>query len=163
MAAHLIELVSPEATAEAGRALGAVVRAGDLIGLIGNLGAGKTLFVQAFARGLGVPESVAVVSPTFTLVNEYDGGRARLYHADLYRIEREVELDEIGLDEMCRRGDGVVVIEWADRFSVLPGDHLAIQLDIAGDTSRAMRVSAGGAASAALLDRWLGSAGTSVS
>ena len=156
MAARVTELVSAEATADAGRALGQVLAAGDLVGLVGDLGAGKTLFVQALARGLGVPDDVAVVSPTFTLVNEYDGGRARLYHADLYRIEREIELEEIGLDEACRRGEGVVVVEWSDRFAVLPRDHLRIHIDITGDTSRTMRVEAGGDDSRALLERWLG-------
>lgn len=154
MAGLVSPLASPSHTSAAGEALGRAVVAGDLIGLTGNLGAGKTLLTQALARGLGVPASVAVVSPTFTLINEYDGARLRLYHADLYRIEQERELEELGLDEMCRRGDGVVVIEWADRFPVLPPDHLELRLELAGDLERTLHIRAGGPRSRALLDRW---------
>lgn len=132
-----------------------MVGAGDLIGLVGDLGAGKTLLVQALARGLGLPTTAAVVSPTFTLVNEYEGGRAPLYHADLYRLEKERELDELGLDEMCREGHGVVVIEWSDRFPVLPRDHLSVHIDIVGDHGRVLHVRTHGKRSDALLAAWL--------
>ncbi len=145
---------SPEATEAAGAALGAVVRAGDLIGLVGDLGAGKTLLVQGMARGLGVPPAVRVTSPTFTLVNEYRGGSVPLCHADLYRIEKERELDELGLDELCRLGRYVVVVEWSDRFPVLPRDHLSIRLEVVGDHERRVTVAGRGARSAELLVAW---------
>lgn len=153
---HVFEVGGPEETRRLGEALGRAASPGDLIGLVGDLGAGKTLLVQAVARGLAVPADVPVVSPTFTLVNEYEGGRAPLYHADLYRIERERELDELGLDEMCRLGEGVVVIEWSDRFDVLPRDHVGVRFEVTGDSTRRLVVSAGGARSSALLAAWLG-------
>src|SRR5262245_45066231 len=96
-----------------GEALGrAVLAAGGVatIALLGPLGAGKTCLVQGLARGLGVPDDRRVGSPTFTLVNEH-AGAVTLYHADLYRIEREEELAEIGLEEYLAQR-AVVVIEW---------------------------------------------------
>jgi tRNA threonylcarbamoyladenosine biosynthesis protein TsaE len=145
---------SPEETERAGAALGRCVEAGDVIGLIGDLGAGKTLLVQGIARGLGVPPDIRVTSPTFTIVNEYHGGRLILYHADLYRIERFRELEEIGLDEICRRGEGVVCVEWSDRFDVLGRDVLHIGLRVRGDQERRLEFQGTGARSRALADRW---------
>ncbi|WP_428261870.1 tRNA (adenosine(37)-N6)-threonylcarbamoyltransferase complex ATPase subunit type 1 TsaE [Haliangium sp.] len=131
---------TPEATAELAGRLAELLQPGDLIGLIGELGAGKTLLVQALARGLRIPPEVRVTSPTFTLINEYHGGAVSLYHVDLYRIDRARDLDELGLDEICRRADGVVCVEWCDRYPVLGRDFLEIRLDIAG--AHARRVSA---------------------
>jgi tRNA threonylcarbamoyladenosine biosynthesis protein TsaE len=123
---------SPDQTEHAGATLGRCLEPGDVIGLIGDLGAGKTLLVQGVARGLGVPPDVRVTSPTFTIINEYHGGRLSLYHADLYRIEQARELEEIGLDDICRRADGVVCVEWSDRFDVLGRDVLHIRLQVSG-------------------------------
>ncbi len=142
-----------QVTERVGNALGRVVTPGTVIGLIGDLGAGKTLFVQGMARGCDVPADLRVVSPTFTLINEYPGGRLTVYHADLYRLEREQELDEIGLDEVMR-GDGVVAIEWADRFDVLPRDSLRISIVVDSATDRAFEATAGGPDSQAVLDAW---------
>lgn len=114
--ARRIEAATPEDTFAAGEALARELGAGDVVGLVGELGAGKTVFIQGLARGLGVPPEVPVTSPTFTLVNEYRGGRLPLFHVDLYRLEREDELEDVGLDELYRRGDGVVAVEWFDRF-----------------------------------------------
>ncbi len=147
-------LDSPAATLAAGRRLGRAARAGDLIGLVGDLGAGKTLLVQGVATGLDLPPEVRVTSPTFTLINEYRGGRLTLFHADLYRIEKARELDEIGLDEIARRGDGLVMVEWCDRFPVLGGDHLEVRLEVTGDQQRALTAIARGPRSAELLQRW---------
>ncbi len=144
---------TPDQTADAGAALGAVARSGTVIGLVGELGAGKTLFVQGLARGLGVPAQTRVVSPTFTLINVYSGGRLPLHHADLYRLEREVELDEIGLDE-AMRGDGVVAVEWADRFEVLPADALRIGIRADSETDRTIEAAASGPDSEAVLVAW---------
>lgn len=144
---------TPDQTADAGAALGAVVRPGTVIGLVGDLGAGKTLFVQGLARGIGVPGQTRVVSPTFALINVYPGGRLPLHHADLYRLEREVELDEIGLDEVMR-GDGVVAVEWADRFDVLPADALHVSIRVDSETERTIEAAASGPASEAVLAAW---------
>jgi tRNA threonylcarbamoyladenosine biosynthesis protein TsaE len=146
-------LTSPAETAAAGAALGACLAAGDAIGLIGDLGAGKTHFVQGLARGLGLPDDSPVTSPTFTLINEYRGGRLVLFHADLYRIERARELDQLGFDELVG-GAGVLAIEWSDRFAVLPGDHLRIELVVTGETERRLTAAAGGPRSERLLAAW---------
>ncbi|HKH74957.1 MAG TPA: tRNA (adenosine(37)-N6)-threonylcarbamoyltransferase complex ATPase subunit type 1 TsaE [Vicinamibacterales bacterium] len=124
---------SEEETAGVARELASALKAGDVILLSGNLGAGKTAFVRGLASGLGIdPEEVS--SPTFTLVHEYRGGRLTLYHADLYRLER-IATEDIGLEEMGI-ADGVLAIEWPDRLAhAMPGAR-EIQIEIVGDTSR---------------------------
>jgi len=144
---------TPEATEAAARALAPLLRPGDVIGLSGELGAGKTRFVQGLARGLDLPDSVRVTSPTFTIVNQHRGGRLPLHHVDLYRIERERELDEIGLDDLFR-GDGVVAVEWCDRFPVLPADHLEVRLTVTGDQTRALDAEGRGARARQLAAEW---------
>jgi tRNA threonylcarbamoyladenosine biosynthesis protein TsaE len=105
---------SEDETAAMARELAAELKAGDVLLLSGQLGAGKTAFVRGLAEGLGVdPEEVS--SPTFTLVHEYRGGRLALYHADLYRLEN-VATEELGLEEMGV-SDGVLAIEWPDRLA----------------------------------------------
>jgi tRNA threonylcarbamoyladenosine biosynthesis protein TsaE len=145
---------SPDDTQRAGAALARCLRPGDLLGLVGDLGAGKTLMIQGIARGLAVPPEMRVTSPTFTLVNEYHGGSIPLYHADLYRIERAAELDELGLDEICRRGDGVVCVEWCDRFPVLGRDYLEIRFEVSGASERRLSATGHGARSRAVLADW---------
>lgn len=127
-----LALPDAEATRRAGEALGGVLAAGDAVALIGDLGAGKTTLVQAVARGAGVPGPVT--SPTFTLVNLYDGGRVAIAHVDLYRIERARELDELGLEELF--GPRAVLVEWADRFPVMPADHVRVELTDEGEGRR---------------------------
>ena len=144
---------SPEQTDRAARALGQLVQAGDAIGLVGELGAGKTRFVAGLAAGLGLPAHVRVTSPTFTILNQLRGGRLPLYHADLYRIASAAELDHIGFDELWG-GDGVVAIEWCDRFPILPADHLIVQLRIVGDDERALDAEGHGARSRHLAAAW---------
>ncbi len=114
-----------EATARAAQALATAVRGGDAIALCGDLGAGKTTFTASLVAALGGPPAQ---SPTFSLVNEYAGGRLVVWHADLYRIDREAELPELGLDELFGDPRGIVVVEWADKFDVMPRDHLRIDL-----------------------------------
>jgi len=145
-----IHLADEAATRAAGAALGGVLRAGDAVALVGDLGAGKTTFVQGVAAGAGV--SAPVTSPSFALIQEYPA-RVPLVHADLYRIDRARELDEIGLDEHVRAGAAAVLVEWADRFPVLPRDHLRIALTIAGD-GRGLVADAGGPRAQALLAAW---------
>lgn len=146
----MIALADAAATARAGRALAAWVAAGDAIGLVGELGAGKTALVTAFVAALGVPE--AATSPTFTLVNEYRGGRLPVWHADLYRLERARDLDELGLDELFERG-GVVLVEWADRFPILPRDHLIVRLAHV-EVGRTLAIEPHGPRAAALAAAW---------
>ena len=107
---------SPQETFELGRQFAAELRRGDVLALAGDLGAGKTQFSKGLAAGLGV--EAEVTSPTFTLIHEYPGGRLPLFHIDLYRLEEEDEVLGIGLDEYLD-GDGVTVIEWADKFAAL--------------------------------------------
>lgn len=109
---------SPEETFELARAFAAKLKKGDVLSLTGELGAGKTRFVQGLAAGLGVPSGTYVRSPSFVLMNEYTGGRLPLYHFDFYRLLSAGELADLGLDEYFY-GDGVTAVEWADRF---PGE-----------------------------------------
>ena len=114
-------------TAELARRLAGVLRPGTVICLDGDLGAGKTLFVQNLAAGLGVQGEVT--SPTFNLMNVYEDGRLPLVHFDLYRLEQEYELDEIGFYDYVENPDGLVLIEWAEKFpECLPEDHIALEI-----------------------------------
>jgi tRNA threonylcarbamoyl adenosine modification protein YjeE len=113
------------ATRAAGAALARALRGGEAIALVGELGAGKTTFVAGLVAALGGPTAH---SPTFALVHEYAGGRLAVWHVDLYRIQRAAELPELGLDELIGDPRGVVIVEWADRFDVMPPDHLRIEL-----------------------------------
>jgi tRNA threonylcarbamoyladenosine biosynthesis protein TsaE len=107
---------SPAETFAHGRALATTLRAGDVVALDGDLGAGKTHFVKGIAAGLGCEGDVT--SPTFTLVHEYTGGRLPLFHFDFYRLESEDEVLRIGLDDYLGAG-GALVIEWAGKFPAL--------------------------------------------
>jgi tRNA threonylcarbamoyladenosine biosynthesis protein TsaE len=124
---------SEKDTSAAGERLAGVLEAGDVVLLFGELGAGKTAFVRGLAQGLGAPPD-DVSSPTFTLVQEYRGGRLPLYHVDLYRLE-PAEIADLGLDELIE-GDGVVAIEWADRWRDRPHDAIEVTIRDAGDSRR---------------------------
>lgn len=115
-----------------GARLAGGLRGGELIGLYGELGSGKSCFVRGLAQGLGIPPH-KVRSPTFTLVNEYSGGRLPLYHIDLYRLVPSA-LDRMALREYLY-GDGVCVVEWFDRFQE-PAAHLEIQFTFVGASQR---------------------------
>lgn len=118
---------APEKTAELARRLAGAVQPGTVICLDGDLGAGKTLFVQNLAASLGVQGEVT--SPTFNLMNVYEEGRLPLVHFDLYRLEQAYELDEIGFYDYVENPDGLVLIEWAEKFpECLPEDHIALQI-----------------------------------
>jgi len=141
-----IELVvttdSVEETVEVGRCLGHMLGAGDVVGLSGPLGSGKTWLTKGIALGLGVADSRAVRSPTFVLVSEYRG-RLTLYHVDAYRLSGAGELRSLGSDEFMSSG-GVTVVEWADRVKeALPEEHLWVECRHAGEKSRSFRFSAG--------------------
>jgi tRNA threonylcarbamoyladenosine biosynthesis protein TsaE len=133
---------------ELGERLGRALRAGDVIALVGPLGAGKTTFVQGIARGAGVPSGRHVASPTFALVNEHPG-RVPLVHADLYRVADPRELEELGLSDAFDRA--AVAIEWLDRFpDVAPTERLEIEIDVDGEGGRRLTLRARGARAATL-------------
>lgn len=112
-------------TLELARAVGELLRPGDVVSLVGDLGAGKTVFARGVARALGVTE--LVVSPSFTIVREYDG-RVPLVHVDVYRIDAVQELHDLGFEEVVRE-DAVTLVEWGDRIDgLLPGDRLDVRL-----------------------------------
>ena len=127
---------SEAATEAAGERLGASLAAGDVVLLYGDLGAGKTAFVRGLARGLGA-DPADVSSPTFTIVQEY-AGRLTLYHVDLYRLE-EKEVDDLGLEELVL-GEGVVAIEWAERWRGRPDDVIEVRLEHAGEDERSVKI-----------------------
>jgi len=108
---------SPDETHALGERWARGAKPGWIIGLVGDLGAGKTQLVKGIAKGLGI--TVRVQSPTFTLVHEYSGGRFPLYHLDLYRLENEAAIGSAGLDQYLDQRSGVSVIEWADRWPEL--------------------------------------------
>jgi tRNA threonylcarbamoyladenosine biosynthesis protein TsaE len=127
---------SPAETESLGGAWGRAAQRGWVIALSGELGAGKTQLVKGMARGLGI--AARVHSPTFTLVNEYGGGRLRLFHLDLYRLETHEQILSAGLEEFLPP-DGVAVIEWAERiydlrFTIY--DLKKVQIEITGETER---------------------------
>jgi len=126
-----------EETADAGARLARVLRAGDVVLLYGELGAGKTAFVRGLARGLGAPPT-EVSSPTFTLIQEYAGEALTVHHVDLYRLE-PAEIDDLGLDEIIS-GDGIVAIEWADRWPQRPIDAVEVWLTHAGGDQRRIAI-----------------------
>ena len=109
----IITSFGPEDTYALGKRLGEAAKAGDVFCLNGDLGVGKTVFTQGFACGLGITEPVN--SPTFTIVQEYDGGRLPLYHFDVYRIGDVSEMDEVGYEDYFY-GGGVTLIEWSFVF-----------------------------------------------
>ena len=124
---EIIETRSPEETEALGRRLAGTASPGDIICLNGELGVGKTVFVKGFSKGLGITEPV--VSPTFTILQEYHEGRLPMYHFDVYRIEDPSEMEEVGIDEYFY-GDGICLIEWAGLIAeMIPRGALRIQIE----------------------------------
>ncbi len=135
---------SAEETRSLASNLGAVLRPGDTLCLIGDLGAGKTTFTQGLALGLGLPPDEPVNSPTFMLLAEHPGGRVPLFHFDVYRLPDSSALYDLAFDEYLS-GDGVVVIEWADRITdALPPDRLDIAFIAVSYDTRQITVMARG-------------------
>lgn len=126
-------------TQKLGENLGKKAEEGDLFALCGELGAGKTELVKGIARGLGVAEDLPVASPTYILLREYPG-RIWLYHFDFYRLQSVKELEGIGYEEYFE-GDGVCVVEWADKFPLIfPQSTLWVKLEITGEDSRQIEI-----------------------
>ena len=140
---------SPEDTRQIARQTGALAPPGLVLAIEGDLGSGKTCFVQGLARGLGVPADVYVTSPSYTLVNSYEG-RLPLHHVDLYRLGG-AELEGIGLFDLMRP-PAVVAIEWAERLEAgRPADILAVRLEIETETRRRLTLAGYGLAPANLV------------
>lgn len=145
-----LQVDSEDQTNDLGLQIAAVVNPGDVIALIGDLGAGKTRLVKAVAQAFGVPVD-EVNSPTFTLIHEYHG-RVLIRHCDTYRLRNADEFADLGLDELFAR-DGIAFVEWADRVDeYLPSDRLEIQFRIESPTTRIIEFSATGIRSRQILD-----------
>jgi tRNA threonylcarbamoyladenosine biosynthesis protein TsaE len=127
-----------------GCAMGRQLNQGLILLLYGDLGSGKTAFAQGVARGLDVPASFTITSPTYTLVNEYPG-RLPFYHVDLYRLPAPVDPDEIGLGELFE-ANGIVAVEWSQRLhpADTPPHRLDLFFTVTGDTTRSIRIIAYG-------------------
>jgi tRNA threonylcarbamoyladenosine biosynthesis protein TsaE len=134
--------VSDRETISLGRQLGQVLKVGDVIGLTGELGSGKTWFTKGLALGLGVSPDTIITSPSFSLINEYDGA-CTFFHIDPYRLESLDDFLSTGLDEYFYR-DGVVAMEWADRWSeILPVWSLNVGFTIIDSHTRKITMSGG--------------------
>jgi tRNA threonylcarbamoyladenosine biosynthesis protein TsaE len=134
---------SAQETQKLGKTIGQRINHPLTIGLSGDLGSGKTAFVQGLAEGLEVPGEYYITSPTFTLVNEYPG-RFPLIHIDLYRLDGIHDLEDIGLDELLDN-QAVIAIEWAEKMShQLPDEHLAIIFEMTDDDTRRIGLKAFG-------------------
>ena len=135
---------SAEETRSLASNLGAILRPGDTLCLIGDLGAGKTTFTQGLALGLGLPPDEPVNSPTFMLLAEHPGGRVPLFHFDVYRLPDSSALYDLAFDEYLS-GEGVVVIEWADRITdALPPDRLDLVFSAVSYETRQITITAQG-------------------
>lgn len=127
-------------TVAIGVELGRTLRGGEVIGLVGELGTGKTHLIKGIAMALDIAQADQVTSPTFTLINEYEG-RRMLYHIDAYRLDNACQLERLGFDEICT-GTDVVVVEWADRVRSLVEAYepVWVYLEHRGRTQRAIRL-----------------------
>ena len=131
---------APEQTEEIGCALGKVIKPGTVIAYRGDLGAGKTAFTRGLARGLGAKD--LVTSPTYTIVNEYLGGRLPLFHFDMYRLGSSDDLWDIGWEDYLDRG-GVCAVEWSENVADALEGAMTITMDKLGDTARRITLEGG--------------------
>ena len=133
---------APEETEQLGEKLGSVLKPGMVIAYTGDLGAGKTAFTRGLARGLGATDRVT--SPTYTIVNEYLGGRMPLFHFDMYRLGSSEELFDIGWEDYLER-KGVCAVEWSERVTDALEDPLRVCIEKTGDNSRKITIEGGDA------------------
>ena len=131
---------SPEQTEQVGEALGKILAPGTVIAYRGDLGAGKTAFTRGLARGLGSKE--LVTSPTYTIVNEYLGGRLPLFHFDMYRLGSSDDLFDIGWEDYLDRG-GVCAVEWSENVEDAMENAMVITIDKLGEESRRITIEGG--------------------
>ncbi|MCP4254420.1 MAG: tRNA (adenosine(37)-N6)-threonylcarbamoyltransferase complex ATPase subunit type 1 TsaE [Candidatus Scalindua sp.] len=138
-----IETGEIEQTIESGRLIGSLLKAGDVVALIGQLGAGKTHFTKGIAEGQGVEDRKVVTSPSYVIVKQYNG-RLPIYHFDAYRLKSADEMYEIDCVGFFW-GDGISIVEWADKvMECLPDEFVKITIKIEGETSRGINVSYNG-------------------
>ena len=128
---------SAEETERLGQRLGETLRGGEVVAYLGELGAGKTAFTRGLARGLGI--SMRVTSPTYTIVNEYTGGRLPLFHFDMYRLGYEEELFDIGWEDYLARG-GVCAVEWSENVSGAMEDAITVRIEKTSDEGRKITI-----------------------
>jgi tRNA threonylcarbamoyladenosine biosynthesis protein TsaE len=146
-----LHLDSESDTLALARTLAAVLEGGDVIGLEGGLGAGKTTFARGAVHGLGVREETAVTSPTFALLHQFEG-RLPIAHADFYRLADEVEIEELGVDELLEDG-AVLFVEWGRKFPGMASrTALWVELDIVSDAGRRARLRPHSARGEAIID-----------
>lgn len=142
---------SDRETVSLGRSLGALLAGGDVVAVTGTLGSGKSRFAKGVGAGLGIPEQTVITSPSFALVNEYPA-RSTFYHMDLYRLEGLEEILSAGLEEYLR-GDGVTLVEWADRCpEIIPVWAVHVSIVISGHEARLITFSAGHPRSVEILE-----------
>lgn len=151
MLEYTIKSDNPEVTLKLGKVIGEKLSAGTVIALIGELGCGKTILTRGICDGLGVP-SRQVNSPTFILVNEYNG-RMPVFHMDMYQLNTAADAVELGvIDYLNRATSGVMIVEWAERIlPILPEDLLRVYLRIVSENERLIEILAGGEKSGVLL------------
>ena len=141
---------SPEETRTLAQKIGSCITSGTVVALIGDLGSGKTVFVQGLAGGLEISKEYYITSPTYTLINAY-AGRLPLFHVDLYRIDNLDDLRDTGFYEILH-SEGVVAIEWADKLHQnILSEHVRIFFEILDDESRQIRIIANGSKPATLV------------
>ncbi|MBN2588908.1 MAG: tRNA (adenosine(37)-N6)-threonylcarbamoyltransferase complex ATPase subunit type 1 TsaE [Sedimentisphaerales bacterium] len=131
---------SPQETIELGRKIGSMLKGGEVIALTGQLGAGKTHLIKGIAAGAGAEDSDTVNSPTFVIVNEYQG-RLDIYHIDAYRLESIAEFEVLGFDDYCYP-NSIVVIEWADKIeaALKTINYIRIELEHSGESTRKINI-----------------------
>ena len=140
MATKIFRSHTPNETQTIGEKIGRQLKQGDLVALIGGLGTGKTCLTQGIARGAGVYANQIVNSPSYTLINEY-AGKIPIYHVDLYRLQNHDEILDLGLDEYMR-GNGICIIEWADKLGTLQIAHTKIQITWLNEMTREIEIQA---------------------
>jgi tRNA threonylcarbamoyladenosine biosynthesis protein TsaE len=135
----IIQTKSASDTIRIGKNIGTRLLRGDVVALAGELGAGKTQFIKGLAAGVGIGNPTYISSPSFTLINEYPG-KIPFYHIDLFRLERETEAEELGLEDYFQ-GEGITAIEWADKIpSLLPKEMLFIHIAYTGKNTRSIEM-----------------------
>ena len=139
----VLQTQSTSETIRIGKSIGSLLRPGDVVALVGELGTGKTQFIKGLATGVGVGKPTYISSPSFTLINEYPG-KVPFYHIDLFRLQSEKEAEELGLEEYFQ-GEGITAIEWADKIpSLLPKEVLWIHIHYTGKDTRSLEIAGRG-------------------